>query len=314
MSVREVQQYSMQVKSFRLVSVDGPEVFVRQWLPEGLIRAAIIIAHGAAEHGARYQRVAAFFAAQGYAVYAPDHRGHGQTAGTREKAGNAGRDGFNGMIRDLKQLADSIQQQLSVPLFLFGHSMGAALTQRFIQLHGDVLRGVMLSGSPGVHPNLEQSAAYTALLAQGEKAEQHSELFSQSFAAYNEVFEPKATGYEWLSRDVDEVQKYVDDPWCGFFFTNRLVAEMSQCALEAAQAENIGRIPKSLPILLLSGTQDRVGGNGEYVRKLAALYRDAGISNVQLKLYAEARHEMLNDTNRSEVQADLVAWLREGLG
>jgi len=77
MSVREVQQYSMQVKSFRLVSVDGPEVFVRQWLPEGLIRAAIIIAHGAAEHGARYQRVAAFFAAQGYAVYAPDHRGHG---------------------------------------------------------------------------------------------------------------------------------------------------------------------------------------------------------------------------------------------
>jgi alpha-beta hydrolase superfamily lysophospholipase len=120
---------------------------------------------------------------------------------------------------------------------------------------------------------------------------------------------PVKSGYEWLSRDSAEVQKYVDDPWCGFPFNNRLVAEMSQCAVDAAHSQNIARIPKSLPVLLLAGTHDRVGGNGEFVKKLAALYREAGIADVQVVLYPEGRHEMLNETNRDAVHRDLVAWL-----
>ncbi len=307
----------MQSFTFRFASHDGPNFFVhhivvRQWLPDAKdIRAAILIAHGAAEHSARYERVASVLTEQGYAVYAPDHRGHGKTAATIEKAGNAGVDGFNGMLRDLKQLAEIVRDKHSnTPLLLLGHSMGAALAQRLIQLHGELFSGVILSGSPGIRPNLEQAAAYTAQLAQGEQADQVSELFKQSFASFNEGFGEIKTGYEWLSRDAAEVKKYVDDPWCGFPFTNRLVAEMSQCALEAAQSANVARIPKSLPILLLSGTHDRVGGNGDYVNKLVALYRDAGIADVQVKLYPEGRHEMLNETNRDEVHRDLLAWLQ----
>src|SRR5215831_12259168 len=122
----------MQSKSFRLVSNDGPEIFVHGWLPDHQVRAALLIAHGAAEHGKRYERLADAITRQGYAVYAPDHRGHGQTAGSLERAGNAGPDGFNGIIRDLKQLCEEIRARHSVPLFLMGHSMGAALVQRFI--------------------------------------------------------------------------------------------------------------------------------------------------------------------------------------
>jgi alpha-beta hydrolase superfamily lysophospholipase len=90
-----------------------------------------------------------------------------------------------------------------------------------------------------------------------------------------------------------------------------LVAEMSQCALEAAQQQNIASIPKTLPIFLFAGTHDRVGGNGEFINKLAALYRDSGIVDVQVTLYPEGRHETLNETNRDQVHCDLVAWLQK---
>jgi alpha-beta hydrolase superfamily lysophospholipase len=298
--------------TFRFVSVDGLQVFVRQWLPEEKPRAAILIAHGAAEHSQRYERIANLLTSEGFAVYAPDHRGHGQTAGSLDQAGNAGPDGFNGMLRDLHTLAKIMRGKYeAAPIFLLGHSMGATLSQRLIQLHSNLFSGVILSGSPGVRPNPEQAAAYTAQLAQGDNAEQTSEFFKKIFASFNDGLGQIKSGYEWLSRDADEVQKYVDDPWCGFAFNNRLVAEMSQCALEMSQSENIAAINKSLPILLFAGTQDRAGGNGEFVNNLAALYRYANIVDVQVILYPEGRHEMLNETNRDQVHRDLIAWLEK---
>jgi alpha-beta hydrolase superfamily lysophospholipase len=302
----------MKTDTFQFASAEGTRIFVRRWQPDHVDpRAVILIAHGAAEHGARYARVAAVLTNEGFAVYAPDHRGHGQTAGSLDGAGNAGPDGFNGIIRDLRQLAESIRDRHpAVPLVLFGHSMGAALSQRFIQLHGQLLSGVILSGSPGLRPNLEQTAAYTAQLSQGDNAEKISEVFKKSFASFNEGLGDIKTGYEWLSRDTAEVQKYVDDPWCGFPFNNRLVAEMSQCALEAAQLENIARIPKSLPVLFFAGTHDRVGGNGEFINALAKVYRESGIADVQVILYPEGRHEMLSEINRDEVHRDIIAWFR----
>jgi alpha-beta hydrolase superfamily lysophospholipase len=245
-------------------------------------------------------------------VYAPDHRGHGKTAGSLDKSGNAGPDGFNGILRDLHTLAVLIRaKHEAAPLFLLGHSMGATLSQRLIQLHSRLFSGVILSGSPGVRPNPEQAAAYTAQLAQGANAEQTSEFFKKIFASFNDGLGQITNGYEWLSRDADEVQKYVDDPWCGFAFNNRLVAEMSQCALELSQTENVAAIDKSLPILLFAGTQDRAGGNGEFVNNLAALYRGANIADVQVILYPDGRHEMLNETNRDQVHSDLIAWLKK---
>ena len=299
--------------TFRLTSVDGPQIFVRAWLPDRTPpRAVILIVHGAAEHSVRYERVASVLTAQGYAVYAPDHRGHAQTAGDLSRAGNAGSDGFNGIIRDLKQLAELIRQKHSAaPLFMLGQSMGAVLSQRFIQLHGEMVSGVVLAGSPGIRPNLEQAAAHTAQLAQGDQAEQVSAAFKQSFALFNEGLGPIKNGYEWLSRDEVEVQKYVDDPWCGFPFNNRLVAEMAQCALESAQPENIARIPKSLPIVFFAGSHDRVSRNGENIDKLVVLYRNAGIADVHVNLYPEGRHEMFNETNREQVHRDLIAWLEK---
>jgi len=126
----------MSATTFQFTDADGFQIFVYKWAPdEGKPKAAVQIVHGAAEHALRYERFARFLNQAGYVVYADDHRGHGKTAGELSKAGIAGKDGWNGMIKDEKQLSEIIQQENpGLPLFLFGHSMGSFLAQRYIHL------------------------------------------------------------------------------------------------------------------------------------------------------------------------------------
>jgi alpha-beta hydrolase superfamily lysophospholipase len=299
--------------TFQLSTADGPKIFVRRWAPSGRKpKASIIIAHGAAEHGQRYERVAKALTARAYVVYAPDHRGHGKTAEVLDKAGKAGLDGAHGMIRDLQQLAKvALSETARAPVFLLGHSTGALLAERFIQLHGALLRGVVLSGSQGLQPDLDRTATIAAGAAKGSDADQLSTLFQQSLAGLNQGFEPAKTGFEWLSRDPLEVLKYRDDPWCGFPLSNRLVAELARMSVETSRPENLALTPKTLPILLLAGQDDPLGGKGVYVEKLAQAYRAAGMRDITLTLYPAGRHEMFNETNRHQVQADLLAWLEK---
>jgi alpha-beta hydrolase superfamily lysophospholipase len=286
-------------------------IFVRRWLPAVQSpRAAVLVAHGAAEHSQRYGRLARALNAAGYVAYAPDHRGHGQTAGALDQAGWAGPDGWNGMLDDMHQLAGVIQEEHpGLPLFLFGHSMGSMLSQAYMERWGAELRGVILSGSTGALAGLDQALPLVDATAQGEAERQPSAIFGQMFAGFNEPFVPARTGFEWLSRDEAEVQKYVDDPWCGFAFSNRLVADFMNGLAATWRSENEARIPKDLPMLIFSGALDPVGGNTEGVKELARRYAKLGIRDVEVVFYPEARHETLNETNRDQVQADIVAWL-----
>ena len=297
--------------TFQLPTAEGVNLFVRHWRPAGgEPKAVVLVVHGAAEHSARYDRLARYLTDAGYAVYAPDHRGHGQTAGTLDKAGWAGPDGWNGMLHDLKALADRAQaEHPGRPLFLFGHSMGSLLGQRYMELWGEGLQGVILSGSTGVLAGVAELLPMLEGAAQGEGASQPSVAFGQMFAGFNAAFEPQKTGFEWLSRDEAEVQKYVDDPWCGFAFSNRLVADFFKGVLEAWQPENEARVPKRLPVLIFSGALDPVGGAGEGVRELARRYQALGLQDVAMKLYPGGRHEMLNEPNRDEVHQDIRRWL-----
>jgi alpha-beta hydrolase superfamily lysophospholipase len=270
----------------------------------------VLIAHGASEYSARYARFAEALNQAGYVVYAPDHRGHGGTAGTLDKAGWAGPDGWNGIVRDLKQLADQIKaENPGLPLFLFGHSMGSFLAQRYIQLWGSDLRGAVLSGSSGIIPGLEDLLPVMAAAEAGDAASQPSAAFGAMFAGFNEPFKPATTGFEWLSRDPAEVQKYFDDPWCGFPFSNQLAGDMMRGLAEVWQPANEAKIPPDLPLLVFSGAQDPVGGQTLAVQELVRRYRENGMANIEVKFYPEGRHEMLNETNRDEVQQDVIAWL-----
>lgn len=285
---------------------DGVEISYRVW-PAAEPKAAVVIAHGASEHSARYGRFAEFLNGRGYAVYAIDHRGHGLTA-QATGVGRAGPRGWEGIIDDLADLVARAREDTGDgPVVLFGHSMGSFVSQVFIQRHGDQLAGVVLSGSAGGMADLgDMIAGLDAFVAQGAGDEP-----APIFGPLNAGFEPARTPFDWLSRDPAEVDRYIADPMCGDSapLTIAFVADMLGHASQAWAAGGESRIPKDLPVLFITGEADPVSQGGVTVRELEARYQAAGIKDVTGLYYPEARHELLNETNRDAVQADVAGWL-----
>ncbi len=302
-------------KNFSFQSGDGTEVFVYHWSPEPdtKVKGMVQIAHGMAETAARYERFAEVLTKNGYLVYANDHRGHGKTAGSLEKVGYlAEEDGFGWMVKDMHQLTTLIKEEHpGLPVFLFGHSMGSFATQRYLMLFGKELKGAILSGSNGAAAllhNLGFMVAGWEVKKKGRKVK--SERMNQlSFGSFNNAFKPNRTEFDWLSRDNDEVDKYIKDPYCGDVFTAGFFYDFMKGLKEIDKASNVALIPKDLSIYIFSGGKDPVGGAGKGVNKLYRAYKKQGILDVTVKLYPDGRHEMLNETNREEVMGDVVAWM-----
>ena len=296
--------------TFEFTDRDQFKVFVYKWEPAQPAKAVVQIAHGAGEHALRYQRVAEFLNDHGYVVYANDHRGHGRTAGSMEALGKAGEDGWNGIVSGFAQLTGIIKgENPGLPVFVLGHSLGSILAQQYIEQHGSDLAGVVLSGSWGTNGDTAafMGAIDRAILAQGRDAP--SMEYVALFASLNERFEGH-TAFDWLSRDPAEVKKFVDDPWSGSFaFSNGLVRDWFVGMERIWRPENEARIPKALPVLILSGDQDPAGGFSVGTQVLIDRYRALGLGDLTYKFYPGARHEILNETNRDEVQADILGWL-----
>jgi alpha-beta hydrolase superfamily lysophospholipase len=304
--------------SFTITGPDRVEIFVYRWLPAGREpRALVQIAHGASEHAGRYGRLADALAGAGYGIYANDHRGHGRTAGTLERFGLAGPDGWNRLIEDTRRLTSHISHaHPRHPIVLLGHSMGSLVAQYYLQRRPEALRAVVLSGTlSALPPGSEDLDARVDAAIARQGRDVPSEDFAMLFVGFNDRFAdsgPPAgpTGFEWLSRDHAEVQKYVDDPWCGLPLSNGFVADSLRPRSEIWAPGSEERIPKHIPILFIAGEEDPVGEFGEGVRRLAERYRRAGL-RVTERIYPGARHEMFNETNREEVHRDLLDWLEQ---
>ena len=282
---------------------DGVEISYRRWLPNGDAKAIVQIAHGASEHSERYDRFARFLTERGYAVYADDHRGHGLTAEVTG-VGKSGPGGWSAMVEDLRELANIARADIGdVPLVLFGHSMGSFLAQLSIQRYGDEIDGVVLSGSSGGLAAIADTVAMLESMPPDEPA--------PIFGPLNAPFEPARTPFDWLSRDEAEVDKYVADPMCGddHPLTIGFVVDMMRGGMDTWKPENETKVPKDLPILLITGEADPVSEGGKTVRELEARYKANGVKDVTGLYYPEARHELLNETNRDDVHNDVAEWL-----
>jgi alpha-beta hydrolase superfamily lysophospholipase len=268
--------------------VDDLELVSYEWdvdEPRGVVQ----VAHGLAEHSARYDRFARALNDAGYSVRATDHRGHGASiAGT---PGDFGVAGFEALIADVAAYGASVRDDL--PLLLFAHSMGSFAAQSVILSHSEQYAGVVLSGSTA----LDLLAAGMAQAAEPVGLE-----------AFNAGFEHR-TGYEWLSRDEAEVDRYVADPLCGFDLPDETVPALFGAAATLADPTALAGIRSDLPLLLVSGSDDPLAGGGQLVDVLGQRYRDAGLVDVTVKLYDGARHEILNEINRDQITADVLAWL-----
>jgi alpha-beta hydrolase superfamily lysophospholipase len=268
--------------------VDDLELATYEWDvadPRGVVQ----VAHGLAEHSARYDRFARALNEAGYSVRATDHRGHG--ASIAGAPGDFGPAGFEALIADVAAYAASLRGDL--PLFLFAHSMGSFAAQSVILTHSEQYAGVVLSGSTALD-------LLAAGMAQAEGP--------VGLEAFNAGFEHR-TGYEWLSRDEAEVDRYVADPLCGFDLPDKTVPALFGAADTLADPAALSGIRSDLPLLVASGSDDPLAGGGQLVEVLAQRYRDAGLVDVTVRLYDGARHEILNELNRDEVTADVVAWL-----
>lgn len=300
---------------YKIKTSDNNEVHVYEWLPENEenIKGIVQVAHGMAEHAGRYEDFALFLNKHGYAVFANDHKGHGKTAGTVENLGYfADRNGFGQVVKDMRSLTDKINERFpEKPVFLLGHSMGSFLSRYYAIEDSSKLRGVILSGTAG-HPGLlgKIGKLLTNVLIVFFGKKSPSPLMTKlSFGAYNNQFKPNRTDYDWLSRDEAEVDKYVADPFCGTIFSLGFYSDLLGGLLLINDKKEIGKTDINLPVLLLAGDKDPVSENTKGVQELKQNYKNSGLKDVEMILYADARHEILNETNKKEVYNDILAWL-----
>ena len=266
--------------SFR--TAQGPTLFTRTYLPDGTSRAAVIIAHGYAEHSGRYERLAQRLVAEGYAVYALDHRGHGQSGGKRSSVRV-----FREYVDDLVRFIDRVREtRPNPPRFLFGHSMGGLIALQLVLEHPEKVEGVAVTGAllenaVPVPPLLERAASVVSAVA--------PDLPVQELKA------------EDVSRDPAVVQAYKDDP---LVYHGKVRARLGYELLRAGpyvlgRAHNI-----ELPVLVQHGTADKLAA----VAGVRAFYDALGSADKTLELYDGAYHEILNDYGHEKVIDDLVAW------
>lgn len=303
----------MQQANFSLAAADGVEIFVYGWLPDAPPRAVVQIAHGLAEHAGRYARLAEALTGAGYAVYAGDHRGHGRTAKTSEDLGLfALHDGWPKCLEDLWRInRHAAARHSGLPVALLGHSMGSFMAQQFIGEHGEVLAGAVLSGSNGKPAPIALLGRFIARIERlrlGRRGRSPL-ILALGFSAFNKKFAPARTAFDWLSRDPAEVDKYAADPLCGFLATTQLWIDFLDACAAIAQPSWQARIPKTLPVYVISGARDPVSADTQGLEQLLAAYRAAGLQKVEHRFYPEGRHELFNETNRDEVTRDLLAWL-----
>lgn len=285
---------------------DGVEVHYRHWSPGVAARGAVVVAHGASEHSGRYGRFAGALNEAGLDVYAIDHRGHGATAASTGP-GRLGPRGTEGALDDIGLLVDTAAEETGAPVVLFGHSMGSLFVQAFVERGSAELAGYVLSGCMGPLPEGMQELV-DALVTASEQGMGEETL--DVLGSFNEPFEPARTPYDWLSRDEAEVDAYIADPLCGddLPLTYGYAAGMMALIRTAMSPEGVARTPEGAQVLLITGENDPVSNMGAQVRVLEDGLRAAG-AEVSAVYYPDARHEVLNETNREQVTADVLGWI-----
>ena len=302
------------LKEFSFPSSNGKtNIYVRSFIPDGAPRGIVQIAHGIAEHSARYDSFASFLAEHGFAVYTNDHLGHGRSLNDESELGFfADNGGWEMAVEDMRQLHDIAAGEFpGIPHFLFGHSMGSFLARTYIIYFRSGLDGVILSGT-GQQPKalVLGGKLLSSIEIKKNGGKFKSEMLNNiAFGKYNDGFDTPRTISDWISRDEAEVDKYIEDPLCGYIPSASLFHDM-MCGIDfITKARNVQRMNKSLPVYFMSGDADPVGENGKGVLRAYKSFLAAGMKDVAVKLYHDGRHEMLNELNRDEVYRDILNWI-----
>ena len=275
-------------------------------------KAIIQIAHGMAEHKERYDEFATFLAENGYAVFVHDHLGHGESVDSIDNLGFFGEeDGWKNLVNDCYTITKYAREIYpGKPVVLFGHSMGSFIARAYTQIYDMTLAAAIYCGTSGNNPAAGMGIKLADAIVRSKGPKHKSELInSVAFGTYNKKIKPHRTAFDWLSRDNAEVDKYVADDYCGFMFTACGFRDLFSVLKFVSAKSWYKSVRKNLPILFVSGDADPVGEYGKGVKQVVTDLKKTGHDNVELKLYKDSRHEILNDFDRYIVMKDVLEWL-----
>jgi alpha-beta hydrolase superfamily lysophospholipase len=308
----------MKKNELKLNTSDGIQLTGDRYLPENQPKALVVIVHGMAEHCARYADFSEYLTTHQFGVYTYDQRGHGRTAGSVENLGFfAKKDGWQKVVDDVKLVVEAAKSENpTIPVFVLGHSMGSFISRRFAEQYGNLIAGLILSGTAGGAGLLGKlGIGLTSFIKVYKKGISPSKLLDKmSFGDFNKSFKPNRTLFDWLSRDEKTVDSYIADPFCGTVFTIGFFNDLLK-GLEGVNTNaHAQAVRKDLPVYLFSGDKDPVSRNAKQIPIVYEMYKNAGIKDITMKIYRDGRHESLNEINRAEVYADTLNWLNSHLG
>lgn len=287
------------------------DIFVRKLAPAdaGDVRAVFQITHGMAEHTERYLDFARFMAEHGFAVYMQDHLGHGKSMRNADEAGFFGeKNGDITLVEDTKLLTDLAKEQNpGKKLILFGHSMGSFIARSYLAKYGSLVDAAIICGTSGANPGAGIGRQVAVITAKKNGSHFRSEFInSLAFSSYNKRIKNARTPFDWLTRDEAVVDKYIDDPLCGFLFTAAGYRDLFSLLKGISARSWYANVPYPLPIFLIAGEEDPVGSYGKGVKEVARLLKDTAHTAVSIKLYPGCRHELLNELSKDEVYSDIL--------
>lgn len=302
----------MKTKEFSFKSATGVcRIHGCEFLPEGEVRAVVIIHHGMAEHINRYADYVKHLTDMGYAVFMHDMANHGKSNQKTELLGYFGEnDGYKNLVKDLKTVYDLAKKEFpDKKIIMFGHSMGSFIVRCFDCAYPGASDASVYMGTGCSNPAAGMGKAISNLIASIKGSTYKSKMLDKiTFGSFNKKTDKK-TSFDWLTRDSAIVQKYIDDDYCGFLFTVKGMNDLVNLNVWANSAECYNTVKKDLPILLVAGADDPVGAYSKGINEVADKMKASGHTNVTVKLFPGCRHEVLNETNRQEVYEGIDAFL-----
>lgn len=307
----------MNTINFSFLSADGKNnIHAVKWLPDsGEFSAILQITHGMVEYIERYEAFAQFLTEKGYMVVGHDHLGHGQSVATKDDWGYVGLPNPSDlMVADMHTLRTTIQAEYpDMPYFMLGHSMGSYMLRKYLSIHNENLKGAIIMGT-GMVPTSTTKLAMTIVKVLKTFKGWH---YRSQFVANTSFGKPyqrydlsgKDLSNSWLTKDQAIVKAYYEEPRCSFLFTLNGYLALFEAVHYDGLIENAKKLPASLPLFIVSGQDDPVGDLGVGVKKVYDMYKEVGIEDITYKLYENDRHEILNETDKETVYADLLSWM-----
>lgn len=300
-------------EEFYMDSVDGIHMLhgYRWFDPERKYRGVLLLAHGMLEYIERYQELAEYMASAGYFVAGHDHLGHGDSVKDLSELGYVGKHGAAMWLKDMERVRRmAVSYAPKVPCILLGHSMGSYLVRRYLIYNGDRVDGAVIMGT-GHQPVLVVKAGllltYLTMLRRGAKG--HSAILDNfTCSGFAKRYPDNAHTGSWMSRDPQILNQVLQDERMNFAFSLNAFKALFETIEEVIDPKRAARMPKVLPLLILSGDEDPVGENGRGVRRFEKMLRKIGMEKVSCKLYPKNRHELIHDLDKEQVFEDIRIW------